>query len=202
VINGANHPGNCVYHNRKGYKEMTEEKAKRLEMERKVTEIICSMSELAKANEENVRSTGNIGMQTDAVMSLADLLRETVHTIEGKLADVMSTSKEIVGIADKTNLLALNASIEAARAGEYGRGFAVVADEVRKLSDMTKKTVDSIRGSEKASLELVSQIVKMADDLDGKINVVNSEISTMIANAEELAASEQEVVRLAKSLIN
>lgn len=180
---------------------MAEEKAKRLEMERKVTEIICSMSELAKANEENARSTGNIGTQIDAVMSMADSLREAVHNIKVKLADVMTTSREIVGIADQTNLLALNASIEAARVGEYGRGFAVVADEVRKLSDQTKKTVDSIRGSETLSLELVDTIVKMADDLDVKVNAVNSEVSSIIANTEELAASEQEVMRLAQSFI-
>jgi len=156
---------------------------------------------LAAANEDNTQSVSNIGHHTELVLNMADSLRQTVRSVKDKLTDVMSISKEIVGVADMTNLLALNASIEAARVGEHGRGFAVVADEVRKLADMTKDTVKKAHDNESLAMSHVEKIVTMTDQLESMIEQVNSEITNLIANAEELSASEHEIVRLAKELI-
>jgi len=107
---------------------------------------------------------------TQAVNVMRDLAKhmqqagDGIEALNAQSQVIGSIVKTISGIAEQTNLLALNAAIEAARAGEQGRGFAVVADEVRQLASRTSKATEEIVGVVRQNQDMARDAVALMTD--------------------------------------
>lgn len=144
----------------------------------------------------------------NAIQGLAGALAEAsqvIHRLETHSSEISGVLDVIRGIAEQTNLLALNAAIEAARAGEQGRGFAVVADEVRNLAKRTaqstheiQRMIGALQDGTRAAVEVMQQSSEHAghsveqaqlassalDGISARVNQIN-EMSLQIAAAVE-----------------
>ena len=133
---------------------------------------------------------------TQTAASIENLARE-VEAAEEVIRAVGKDSEEIgsvldviKGIAEQTNLLALNAAIEAARAGEQGRGFAVVADEVRNLANRTQESTG----------EIASMILRLQDGTRRAVEVMGAGRSKADANVEQARHALESLQGISKAI--
>ena len=193
-----------------GLKTSAESMAHTAEETRTQATTVAAASEEASSNvqtvgvaaEELSSSISEIGRQVSESATIAQRAVSAAQRTNATVQELMKAAQQvgevvqlIRGIAEQTNLLALNATIEAARAGEAGKGFAVVASEVKNLANQTGKATEDVSGQIEVMQGTTEEAVGAITEIASIIGEIN-EIATVIASAvEEQNAATQEIAR-------
>ncbi|MCM3593127.1 HAMP domain-containing protein [Brevibacillus borstelensis] len=180
---------------------------------KRITDAAISVTHTSQqASERSLEGNKAIQTAINQMNSINHTVEELSEVVEGlgqRSTQIGNIIEVITGIAEQTNLLALNAAVEAARAGEHGRGFAVVADEVRKLAEQSSgsaqqiadliaaiqaETAKAVTSMESATQEVREgiQLVHGAGEsfghIQGSVGEVAQQIDSVASSAEKLKA--------------
>ena len=187
-------------------------------LEKDAFDVINSSDTSLNLVRESIGSVEEILKMIDTLNAVVEESSEKIQKLEKLSADIEQFASVIASIANRTNILSLNASIEAARAGEHGRGFAVVASEVRNLASQSAKsskeitdTINQVQHSVKETVSSMHEVYDNASAQKGKAdsggNLVKQVVDAAYAanevarNIENEIAYQREITDEAKNAL-
>jgi methyl-accepting chemotaxis protein len=155
-------------------------------------EISASMEEMAASIAQNAENAGVTQQVTREVYDGMEEILKSVNETTGAMRNITEKILIINDIAERIDLLAINAAIEAARAGEHGKGFAVVANEVRKLAEKSQNAASDIDSVSRNSVSVADRSFELLDKLLPKIkNAVDLVQEISAASSEQSSGINQ-----------
>ncbi len=182
-----------------------------------ITEQTSSaIEEMTRTLESNITASQSRESHLKVLLGSAEkssekirLVGEKIRILKDASEEMQETTKLIAGIANRTNLLAMNASIEAAHAGEAGLGFAVVAQEVRKLAQMSSEKSVEIKKNIEQNQENIESTVEFSSESEESFGTIHSEIeetthslSSMINGMHEMGTAAGQITDSVASLLS
>ncbi len=215
IFNGYNEKVNCIHY----IKDLAEEERFEIaelmqEVSKQKDSIVAtvtainedfeslnsSVQQMEAGNSANAEESTGISGEVENVNEFCKNLEKSLTEINQLLTLLKDNNNQVVAIASKTNLLALNASIEAARAGEAGRGFAVVAGEINNLASSSRDTAASSNEGSVKIESAINSIMEEARTLLAVVEKVSDRTQNLAAATEEIAASSANITEISNDI--
>ncbi|MEQ4367081.1 methyl-accepting chemotaxis protein [Campylobacter jejuni] len=142
--------------------------------------------------EQMLKSLFNVANKVSTVSQNENELAKKVENMVNQAGNIQKATQMMDEIADKTNLLSLNASIEAARAGTFGRGFSVIAEDVRQLAQNSDEFLGNVAQITKELLQSINEVSAELKKNAQSVQALNDDTALLVDDANEVKLCNQD----------